>query len=534
MKIKKIFGLATIASLAILMTACGKPKNETIFNASFFDQEAIKLEDYENETKAKKEVVEISNKLTYYAYQGGIFIGYDDTFYHIYNLSMEGKEILTVNVSDVTNISIDQNYYYIAIRYDYNDDNDYAYEFYNFAGDLLAGKAYMDDYTVGLWNSYNFHDGGLSLKTANEYRLDYTVKEDGFYVNKRVFFYRVSTSSSSNYNSEVEFLNAEDYYEKYGKIKNDYMDGAIVGLKGYKLANSGEALLIFKNDTFVNSAVIASTIISDGYSLLQTRQTVSANEKYDISYEGVYYKINTYKISLLNSKMTKLNGFHYFINSYESIVYKDGIIDSCLCEVVDFKEKKLATSIDVRLALIKGNGSIKVHEAMGLAEGKIYSDKDTYYAYKTANSYTDDESTIIYDKKGNVKAFYNGIYYNDVLAKKNISDMSFVDKNGKVVYVLYNYERIAFDRYIGEDIYGNSVLVQLSNGEVEIVDINAYAYNENYFTKVDSTTRTFYSLDKSLDKFSFECTTSDQISYLSYDIYRINYSDGTTKLISFK
>ena len=516
------------------MTACGKPKNETILDASFFDYQAIKLEDYQNETKAKKEVVELSSKLTYYSYSGGIFIGYDDTSYHVYNLKMDCKEIFTVNKADVTNISIYQSYYYIAVRYDQNEDYDYAYEIYNFAGDLLVEKTYMDDYTIGLWSSYNFYDGTFSSKTASEYKIDYTVKEDGFYTNKTLFYYRLSSTNSVTYATEEEYLNAEEYYEKYGKKKNDYLDGSIIGLKGYSLSTNSDSLCIFKKDNLVNIVSLSSGLISDGYSLLQTTQTVSSKDKYDVSYEGVYYKVNTYKINLLNSKMTKINGFHYYIVSYNSPLVKDGVMDSYLCNVVDFKTKKLATSIDARLALIKGNGKIKVHEAMGLPEGNIYSDGKTYYAYKTTTSSTESESTIIYDKKGNVKGVYDGIYYNDVLAKKNNSNMSFIDKNGNTVYLLNNYTRIAFDRYIGDDIYGNSVLVELSNGEVKTVDVNAYNYNENYFTKVESTTRTFYSLDSSLEKFSFECSTSDNIVLLSNGFYRINYSDGTTQLISFK
>ena len=171
MKIKRLFGAATILSLGLLMTACGKPKNETILDASFFDYQAIKLEDYQNETKAKKEVVELSSKLTYYSYSGGIFIGYDDTSYHVYNLKMDCKEIFTVNKADVTNISIYQSYYYIAVRYDQNEDYDYAYEIYNFAGDLLVEKTYMDDYTIGLWSSYNFYDGTFHQKQQANIKL---------------------------------------------------------------------------------------------------------------------------------------------------------------------------------------------------------------------------------------------------------------------------------------------------------------------------------------------------------------------------
>ena len=55
MKIKKIFGLVSICSLAVLMTACGSSsKNDGILDKDYISLNAVTKDEYIDENKADK------------------------------------------------------------------------------------------------------------------------------------------------------------------------------------------------------------------------------------------------------------------------------------------------------------------------------------------------------------------------------------------------------------------------------------------------------------------------------------------------
>jgi hypothetical protein len=103
-------------------------------------------------------------------------------------------------------------------------------------------------------------------------------------------------------------------------------DGAALGLKGYSIQIVESTIYVFKKDKLVNVIKLTNgEIMGNGYVLFQTTTEVGINEKYDIYYGGAYLKVNTYKINLLNSKMTEVKDFHYLISGYIDYVYSKDV-----------------------------------------------------------------------------------------------------------------------------------------------------------------------------------------------------------------
>ena len=141
MKIKKIFGLVSIASLGILMTACSKSgQNESIYGRDMLDLNAITKEDYKEKIKNKVEAITVFKDETVYQTDEtrGIIVTYDDTNYYVYNLKLENKKIITLQKEYVSNISLYDTNEYIYIRHKTADSvGNYAYSAYLFDGTIL-------------------------------------------------------------------------------------------------------------------------------------------------------------------------------------------------------------------------------------------------------------------------------------------------------------------------------------------------------------------------------------------------------------
>jgi len=541
MKIKKIFGLVSIASLAVLMTACGKTKNETIFDSKIFSLIDQDKADYKKETASKKKVVTVFENENVYQAAGSIYITEDFSNYYVYNIELEEKKILTIEKSGVYNIEYSTSRQTIIVTFDENSNGNYGYEAYMLDGTKLFDKVYCP---IGLsctsrqMNTYDISEFE-SIK-PKYFEMTYT---DEDYVTTIVPYYVVEHATSksgidSNKATVNEYYLGDAYETKYGSSENLEADGKIYGLKGYTVKKQGNSYTIFKKGVFVNKVEFndsATYLITNGYALVQTSYEVSSNEDYDINIFSKYLKVKTYKINLKDSKTTELKNFHYLLETISS-VYNDGVIESWVCEALDFKAHKQATVNDFRLALVKGTGSVELNESINFSGDLVLSEKNTYYSYTIDDGHSNvNEQTVIYNKNGVVTGAYNGIYYDDVLAIVDGDKVSFMDKDGNLKAILYNFTRMSLGIYTGVDILGNQSLVEIKDGTVTIVDTSDYygLYGE-FFTKIDGSYVEYFTYDSTLTKIDYTNATSSTFEFVrtvnGISYYTETNSLGTTLL----
>ena len=126
MKIKKIFSIASVCSLAILMTACSS-KNSSIMSKDILDYDTITLDEYQKEIATKKNVESVFKDKSIQNYNGGIVIAYDTDYYYVYNLSLEEKQILKIAYDKVYTINIDTQSKAVIVSYVKGDETYYGY-----------------------------------------------------------------------------------------------------------------------------------------------------------------------------------------------------------------------------------------------------------------------------------------------------------------------------------------------------------------------------------------------------------------------
>lgn len=541
MKIKKLFGLATVASLGLLMTACGKTKkNASILNDDYFDTFAIDLAEYKEGMKKKGSVEEICSDKEYVAYNNNIYIARDTDKYYFYNLSLEGKLLFAIDRADYSSYSISSDYGCIRITYKTNADGDYGYAYYAFDGTELLAKTYCRFAPSVSYNSGETYMDGEDTTNINGYRITYAVTEGSTYAYKYAYYYKVLERKMQTYQSTTTYLTEAEYNEKYGKVRSQSFDGTMYGLKGYSLQTENNILYLFKGKSLVNALSIdeTSTLISDGCFFYQTYKKVSASDDYDIFLNGEYLVVNSYSLNVKTSKLTKLKNFHYYVNRNSAeLVIVDGVIDSFLCEVIDYKKKKNADESDVRLARLDAKGNIDVHEAMSLMSSSVVKVDKEYYVYNFSASHsTTQDATVVYDKNGNVKQVYDGIYYDGVTVNLYNETAYFTDKEGNTVYYLNSCTRIDAATYIGYDIQGTKMIVEIKDGNISKADCSGYTtFNSMLFTKTNGDNVEFYTYDSSLTSIGFSYdTTKESITSLGNGYYRVyNSNTGNTKVIYF-
>lgn len=526
MKIKKIFGLASIYSLAILMTACGKnTKNDGFLDSDFYREVATKKEDYVEKNKTKKDAIKVFENqtinTTYSKTEAGIIVTSDSRKYYIYNLKLkdDNKKILEVNKDDVYSISVKTGDYYgkwILVTFNKNSKNLYGYAAYMLNGKTLLEKTYVTSAPNSYYNTskssrkINMFDTIYYVK----YNFNYYVMEDGEEVKKNSIYCEVSKSEYMQ--SDVEYYTEEEFDNLYSEKIDKKLDGEAFGLKGYEVQSVAGKTYIYKKNKLVNAFSAGNLeIVSDGYGLTQLIQEVSSKDKYDLFYGGRYLKVKTYKYNLLNSKMSEVKNFHYYIADYGDwmIKYDENGNSICyigaMCSVLDFKEKKTLFDADLKMAIIKGNGDIEVSKKLvpsSMSSNTVIDDNNTFYSYTTS-------TTTVYDKNGKLIEVYDGIYYDGIIVRNgDYSTTNFIDKTGKVVLCLKNATAINRFKYTGYDKLGNFLVAIIDNGTVKTADLKDYnSNNSSYLEKVDEdNVHTFYAYDDTLTKMNLKYDSDDE------------------------
>ena len=557
MKIKKMFSLVSIASLALLMTACSSSKNDGILDTDTFAVDAITLEDYKNEVKVKKEVVKVFEGLTVSQNNGnserGIVIAYDDDKYYVYNMLLDNPKVLEFDRADVTTIkyyySNNSDYLYVAFKAD--DDGNTGYAYYTADGRTILDKIYLESKpTVSLEDEFDIRTGLImSSLEAKQYKLTYQTKNaDDETITNKIFYY--STKDESKDVTEYKYYLNDEFDAEYKNLEDTRYDGSVIGLKGYTIQISESTLYIFKKDNLVNVLTLANgQITSNGYTLFQVITEVGINDKYDIYYGGKYMTVKTYKICLANSKMTEVKDFHYYLKNDIDEVYsqdEDGNLKELkgtLYKVFDFKEKKAVVDSDAKVALIKGNGSIEVNKKL-IQDGTndVIMDDKYYYSYN-------DDKTVVSDKNGKVINVYDGYYFEGVKIVKSysydgsIAGYNFFDKDGKKVLYLTDVAEYAYNRYTGKNLFGEKTIVIIDNGVIKTANIDDYtAVEDEFIVKMDLTENycTFYTCDDTLTKLDLEFDADDYAfgyagTYGNKIMYSLaNNDDDTVTVFYFK
>ena len=555
MKIKKVFSLFSVCSLAVLMTACGKSsKNDGILDVDLYNMRSVTKEEYIDENKADKEIVKVfeNQKInsSYSSLDNGIVTTYDDDNYYIYNLKLGGKKITELKKEDVYSISYTTSYNtaYILIRFNVDDAGKTRWVVY-----LPDGKCMHDSS-----DEYSNRPSISRAESEKEIMVDFIGKTI-FYQkmvlsaykgpeddkqNVRTYYYAIKEEENSNYE---EYLTEDEFIEKYQNYNDMKYDGALLGLKGYTLqVVTDEKVNIYnKKDEIVNIfGLEVDGIISDGHMLYQTIKQVGVNDKYDIYYSGKYLQVNTFKINVLTSKVEKVSGFHYYITGTLSPLltkdeegnYKE--LKGFFCNVYDFKEKKSVTDSDQKIALVKGNGNIEVNKSlMPTSARTVIDDGNNYYTYTSTTA----TGTIVNDKKGKVVGVYDGVYYDDVLVKfDGNNNATFYDKTGKKLLYLKSVTKYSLYKYVGTDLFGNTLIACIDGGELKTADLKDYNFANGFVTKMDEeNVVTFYSFDNTLTKMNLEFDTdllsfSHYRQYADYDYYCLYDSSNNYTVFYFK
>ena len=534
MKIKKVFSIASVCSLAILMTACSN-KNSSIMNKDILESDTITLDEYQKEIATKKNVESVFKDKTIYKHSDSIVIVNDANYYYAYNLSLDEKEIFKIAYNEVISIEIDFDEKAIVVAYANTSEIKYGYEVYSYDGKCIFEKASSEYMNTSYQSSETIYTGVFTKEKISKYQIYSYAYIDGSQVTKTINYYYVEEENSlKNEKTPIRFLSEEEYYEEYGKTKRYVFDGKEYGLKGYQIERIGEReYYIYKKDKLINHLVLSSnvslSVVNDGYILFQTTEVVTKDDKYDIFYDGKYLVVNTYKINMLTSKVTKIKDFHYYIiSSSNNPMYVEDKFIGGICKVIDYKTKKNAIYEDNRTALVKSNGKIKFQEAMSAKHDLAIQIEKEYYYYDLGNNDSNfsNEKTVVYGKNGEIKKTYEGIYYENVLIKGDESRLIFINDDNKGLASLTSYTRINLGKYTGTDINGKKVLVEVDNGSVNITDITGYTiYNNTFLTKTNETLTTAYSFDSSLTNLGFEYTS---ISDLGNDCFRLYNSTGSS------
>lgn len=552
MKIKKIFGLVSICSLAVLMTACGKSsKNDGVLDSEYISLNAVTKDEYIDENKAYKEIVSvISNQKIMNSYSwldGGILTTYDDDKYYIYNLKLGGKKIFEANKDEIANIKVlnlnNEVFQNIRVKYVENESGYTRCAVYLADGRCLSDtseKTYREPQTTRVANS-SISRSFLSSDLYYKFLLKTYITDGEETKEDNTYYYAVKKYNTTEY----ECMTEEEFNNFYKDYKDRMYDGEIIGLKGYTIQSLNDRLNIYKKGSIVNIVNIPDDVIySDGYYLYQTYKQVSANDKYDIFYGGKYLQVTTFKTNLLTSKTTKVDSFHYYIQNIASqFISKDEDgnykeVKGYICKVFDFKEKKSVTDKDLSIALVKGNGNVEVNKSLLQNNtNTVISDNNTYYSYST-NTTT---STVVNDKNGKVINVYDGTYYDGILIKSDDNaNYTFYDKNGNKVLYLKNTTKYSLDRYVGKDLLGNTLVACIVNGEIKIADLKGYNIaTSKFLTKTDEDNYvTLYSFDNTLSEISImfnatDCDFSDEYNYKEfvfgdYKYYFLEYLNSNT------
>lgn len=562
MKIKKIFGLFSVCSLAVLMTACGKSsKNDGILDVDYYNVKAITKEEYIDENKADKEVnvVFAAQKISdsYSSMSNGIVTTYDDDNYYIYNLKLGGLKIAEFKKDDIYSISCATTYStaYIKIRFKTDDAGKTRWVVYLVNGRCIHDSS--DDYSnepriarAESEKEIMINIMGDTIKYQKMALQAYTGSEDDKKLTT-TYYYAIKEKKDSGYET---YLTEEEFNEKYQEYKDWKYDGAAIGLKGYTLQVLNDMINIYnKKGEIVNIyAFGAEGIISDGYMLYQTIKQVGVNGKYDIYYNGEYLQVNTFRVNMLTSKVEKVDGFHYLLKltTLSPLITKDEEGNSeelkgFFCKVYDFKEKKSVTDNDLKLALVKGNGNIEVNKSLlPSTTGEVIDDGNNYYTYTSTTT----TGTVVNDKKGKVVGVYDGTYYDGILVKTdNDANTTFYDKTGKKVLYLKNAVCYSLNKYVGTDLFGNTLVACIDNGEVKTADLKGYKIASNGFVTKTSEDAlvTFYSFDNTLSPISIQyyatdCEFSDEYEYNEYEFNGYKYyfirftADDSYSIVYFK
>lgn len=548
MKIKKIFGLASICSLAVLMTACGNStKNDGSYDSEIYKEVAISKEEYINKNKAKKEVVKVFENQKIYSRNEnyGIVVTYDDDKYYVYNLNIkeDNKKILEFTKSEINGITISSGSYYLLVKYLQNDDSQYGYAIHTFDGKVILEKTYLNSTpSIQLQSNSELMLGLYDSLYYKKFKVSYNTM-DG---EKQVYNQKIYYAASKKYelSREVVYYTEEEFDSLYSKKSDVKYDASVFGLKGYSIQLLGDSMYIYKKDKLVNIFNSeGGVIMSDGCFLNQVTKEVGDKDKYDLFYDGKYLQVKTYKYSLVDSKMTELKNFHYYIADYGDGVLtydEEGNVKEIIgatCSVLDFKEKKTLFATDLKGALIKGNGQIEISKHLVPSFGNVIEDNDTFYCYGNT-------TTTVNDKNGKVVEIYDGIYYDGitvVAGAKNTTN--FIDKTGKILLSLKDAESVNRFKYIGYDLYGKKLVVVIEYGVIKTAEIGSYfiSIDKAFLTKTDDdNVVTFYSYDDELTPINYQFD-SDDVEFEDYKTYEgIKYyvsedkTENTYTLLYFK
>ena len=472
----------------------------------------------------------------------GIVITYDDDYYYVYNIRLENPKILEFSRDEVSDIYAygNSSNEYIYVKYKKTDELNNGVALYMLDGQCLLEKTDINTFSITAEKWLYPTSGSLFTSLyARKYRLTYKVKVNDELISKNIYFYSVAKSSSDN--ATCTYYMEEEYNKTFNDGIDVKYDGAAFGLDGYEI-KVDDKVYIFKGNKLVNSYSADFDIISHGYALFQEKKEVSKNDNYDIFINDSYYKITTYKINLLTSKLSEVKNFHYLLKDNGSTVFEkdnDGNrvkVKGYAYPVYDFKEKKSVTTKDIKIAFVKGNGEIEINKSYSQTNTTaLLKDDNYYYSYNAT-------TTVLNDLGGKVVEIYDGTFYDDVTIKTKDNFTTFTDKNGNVVLALKSCKAYALNKYIGTDLSGKKMLAVINSGSINTAIIDDYTItdsNNSFLTKMDEENNvTFYSFDDTLTKIDFGYVKNNNnfTKYTTFEdvtFYKVVNSDGTSTLVYF-
>ncbi|MBP5445534.1 MAG: hypothetical protein J6Y28_05100 [Acholeplasmatales bacterium] len=546
MKIKRIFGLASICSLAVLMTACGKKsENENLVNKDILSSYSTPLSELKESFKPKTKVVTVFEDKQIVKSEGYMVIAEDDDKYYVYNLKLEDKLVLTLEKEDMTSISIEDDL--IICEYPTNELGDEGYAAYFLDGTPIYEKAFPGFFNTYEEGNYEIQTDISSSYTVYTYSLRYQNFHDGEYEDVTVYYYVVKEEDLKGI--KFYYLKDNEFEEKYGKSKEYYYDGGYVGLDGYTLRNFDGKVYIYKKGKIVNvfKTLGSAYVMSNGCALYQSVKKVGKNDRYDFFLDGEYYVVKTYSYDYLTSKVTEVKNFKYYIKSSIMPYVTENengniVVSGSICSVYDFSSTKELDSGFKKVALIKGNGKISIHERLQFSGDRFVQDGDKYYDYFIGD--LGSTTTVEYSSKGEIKDVYYGIYYDGITVETNKAGSgSFKDATGKTLMTITNINMVNLSKYTGKDSRGNKVFVEIKNGAISVVNMKGYEVIEDgalYLHNEETNMYELYSYDSTLTKIDFEYEDTATVQKLYYDsnteinYYTITDASGIDMLVYFE
>lgn len=530
MKIKRIFGLASILSLGFLMFGCkktnGKPKD--VYKQKGVLEALSTSEEKLSKLKTRlKILVDEYEELVSNDQKGHIVIKTSEG-YEFFDLAISNSPVLKLDTTDYASSSFKElsgggNLLYVNGVKD--ADGKYALSVYayekNSVKQILPNEIVNDTTYLSSLSSlfYKLEDGKLANNTR--FALEYTTDEG----NQKVYFNVFNKVEGFNLLSEgessYEYLTDEELkaYDKYATTSID-VDAKFLGLKGYEvdyLQAVNEKIVIKKDGKIVNiinnidDACCGSKIISDGKVLYQTYEVVDESN-YDCFFNGSYYKVYTYTYDLLTNKVAKINNFKYVMEtgSTNAIIVDDAIY-AYNVTAYDYTKKKDLSSADAKEIIVKGNGEF--YE--GLDYDSIVKVDTKYYCYK-------DGYTRVLDENGKEVDFFLGRYVSGVIVEidKNNNVKFYSASTKKFIAYAESYSSIAYDKGIGS-VAGKGQIITISNGNVTFTECD-YKFDSllQVFYMVDDSDNTcyFYNVDGT-ELYEFNSALNTVTSYGYRNIY---------------